>query len=134
MNKDEILKRVLMKEDKMLVSSVIDKYIKHDKTGINTYTNFLDPRKQQILSNILKYMKVDYHTYKPSEECEKSIIYFGEYDNFITIYKLDISGIKHSDVLGTLFSIGLDIDTIGDIFVEYKLLSNKIFNLVRFVI
>lgn len=118
MNKDEILKRVQKKEDKMLVSNILDKYLKYDKTGISTYTNFLDIRTLEIAENILKYLKVDYKVYKPNEVCEKSIIYFGDYESFITIYKIDIKDIKHSDVLGTLFSIGLDNDTIGDIIIE----------------
>lgn len=118
MNKDEILKRVQRKEDKMLVSNILDKYLKYDKTGISTYTNFLDIRMLEIVENILKYLKIKYKVYRPNEVCEKSIIYFGEYENFITIYRVDAKDIQHSDVLGTLFSIGLDNDTIGDIIIE----------------
>lgn len=118
MDKEIILKRVLKKEDKMLVSNILDKYLKYDKTGISTYTNFLDIRTLEIVENILKYVKANYQVYKLNEACEKSIIYFGDYENFITIYKIDIKDIKHSDVLGTLFSIGLDNDTIGDILIE----------------
>lgn len=118
MDKEIILKRVQKKEDKMLVSNILDKYLKYDKTGISTYTNFLDIRTLEITENILKYIKADYQVYKPDEACEKSIIYFGDYENFITVYKIDIKDMQHSDVLGTLFSIGLDNDTIGDIIVE----------------
>ena len=118
MNKDEILKRVQKKEDKMLVSNILDKYLKYDKTGVSTYTNFLDIRMLEITENVLRYLKADYHVYKPDEACEKSIIYFGDYENFVTIYKIDVKDIEHSDVLGTLFSIGLDNDTIGDIIIE----------------
>lgn len=109
----------LSKEDTVLVKNVIDKYNKHDKTGINTYTNFLDIRQFKIVSNALNRLKIDYNVYKANIECEKSIIYFGDYDDFITIYKIENNGdIKHKDILGTLFNIGYDIDMIGDIFAD----------------
>ena len=46
----------------------------------------------------------------------KSIIYFGDYDNYVTIYKID-GKFSHNEILGTLFSLGLDHYTIGDIIV-----------------
>ena len=61
---DEILKRVQKKEDKMLVSNILDKYLKYDKTGVSTYTNFLDIRMLEITENVLRYLKADYHVYK----------------------------------------------------------------------
>ena len=51
----------------------------------------------------------------------KKIIYFGNYDHFITFYQissLDSSKISHSQLLGSLFAIGFHENTIGDIFVE----------------
>lgn len=49
MNKDDILKTVLNKEDKILVSNVLDKYKKYEKTNISTYTNFLDMRQSKMI-------------------------------------------------------------------------------------
>lgn len=124
--KDEILKNVQDKDDKILISNILDKYKKYDKTGISIYSNFLDIRKFNMITNILKRLKIPFNIYKPAEECEKSIIYFGDYDNFVTIYKINIKNINHKDVLGTLFSLGYDQDTIGDIFVEkdYTYITN----------
>lgn len=118
MDKDFVLKRFKVKEDKMLISNILDKYLKYDKTGISTYTNFLDIRMLKLAEDTLKFAKVKYEVYKPNDFCEKSIIYFGKYEDFVTIYKIVISDITHSDILGTLFSVGLDTDTIGDIFTE----------------
>lgn len=117
-NKDKILKRIIKKEDKILVNNVIDKYLKYEKTGINTYTNFLDLRQYKLIEKILKHEKISFNTYKACEECEKLLIYFGNYEDYVTIYSFKNSDIKHKDVLGTLFSIGYDIDTIGDIFIN----------------
>ena len=117
-NKDNILKRIIKKEDKILVNNVIDKYLKYEKTGINTYTNFLDLRQYKLIEKILKHEKISFNTYKACEECEKLLIYFGNYEDYVTIYSFKNSDIKHKDVLGTLFSIGYDVDTIGDIFIN----------------
>lgn len=118
MDKNSVLKRFKIKEERILISNILDKYLKYDQTGISTYTNFLDLRMLKLAEDTLKFSKINYEIYKPNDNCDKSIIYFGDYDNFVTIYKAEINGISHSDVLGTLFSIGLDIDTIGDIFIE----------------
>ncbi len=118
MDKNSVLKRFKIKEDRILISNILDKYLKYDQTGVSTYTNFLDPRMLNLAEETLKFSKINYEIYKPNDNCDKSIICFGNYENFVTIYKVEINGISHSDVLGTLFSIGLDIDTIGDIFIE----------------
>ena len=116
-NKGEILKRIMDKEDKIIVSNILDKYIKYNKTNISTYTNFLDQRRLKLVEDTLKYLKIDYNIYINNDYLEKAIIYFGEYEDFIPIYQID-GKFEHKDILGTLFSLGLDYDLIGDIVVE----------------
>lgn len=116
-NKGEILKRIMDKEDKIIISNILDKYIKYNKTNISTYTNFLDQRRLKLVEDTLKYLKIDYNIYINNDYLEKAIIYFGEYEDFITIYQID-GKFEHKDILGTLFSLGLDYDLIGDIVVE----------------
>lgn len=116
-NKGEILKRIMDKEDKIIVSNILDKHIKYNKTNISTYTNFLDQRRLKLVEDTLKYLKIDYNIYINNDYLEKAIIYFGEYEDFITIYQID-GKFEHKDILGTLFSLGLDYDLIGDIVVE----------------
>ena len=116
-NKGEILKRIMDKEDKIIVSNILDKYIKYNKTNVSTYTNFLDQRRLKLVEDTLKYLKIDYNIYINNDYLEKAIIYFGEYEDFITIYQID-GKFEHKDILGTLFSLGLDYDLIGDIVVE----------------
>lgn len=119
----------LDKDDKTLIKNILDKYKKYEKTNVSTYTNFLDMREYKLATDILKKLKIQYNVYTSSIECEKNIIYFGNYENFVTIYQIDLDGVTHSDVLGTLFSIGYEPNIIGDIFV----LKNKIYltNLTR---
>lgn len=116
-NKELILKAILKKEDKILASNVLDKYKKFNKTGISTYTNFLDIRQYNLLYNLFNKLKINFNSYRVNDECEKYIIYFGDYDDFITIYSFNNEGIRYKDVLGTLFSLGYDYDLIGDIFI-----------------
>lgn len=106
------------KEDKMLIGNVLDKYNKYLKTGSSTYTNFLNSGKLSIITKYLDSKKIEYTIYPKEEFLEKKIIVFGEYLDYITFYKSDITDITHSNVLGTLFSLGLEDDIIGDIYVE----------------
>lgn len=112
MDKFQFLKNIKNKDDRVIISNVLDKYEKYNNTGIFTYTNFLD---EKIIS-MIKNLKIDYNIYKAHDYCEKSIIYFGDYDNYVTIYKID-GKFRHNEILGTLFSLGLDHYTIGDIIV-----------------
>lgn len=107
------------KEDKILISSILDKYNRYKKTSVSICTNFLSARELNIAISELNRKKLPYNVYEPYNFLEKKIIYFGEYEDFVTFYKVEISSdISHRDILGTIFSLGIDIDLIGDIFVE----------------
>ena len=118
MDKYNILKNISSKEAKTIISNILDKYSKYEKTGLDTCSNFLDPKLYQIAANILNSLKIKFNTFKTNERCEKVIIYFGEYKDYVTIFKIYVDNVEHRQILGTLFSFGLDNDTIGDIFVE----------------
>ena len=107
------------KDDKFLLSNILDKYNKYLKTGKPTYSNFLNSYQLSIVERFLKNKKINYSIYSEYSFLEKTIIYFGDYDNFITKYKVNFSdSITHQQILGTLFSLGLKEDVIGDIIVE----------------
>lgn len=107
------------KEDRMLIGNILDKYKKYSTTGINTYSNFLNMEKLNIVTKYLDNKRIKYNIYKPYDFLEKSIIVFGDYLDYVTFYKAEVSDkINHSNILGTLFSLGLEDDMIGDIFVE----------------
>lgn len=107
------------KQDKILISSMIDKYEKHKSSGKTTYSNFLNPSELNLVISNLKHLHIPYSIYEPYSFLEKKIIYFGEYDNFITFYQITAPNeLSHRQVLGCLFSIGLNENTIGDIFIE----------------
>ena len=111
----------LNKAHKILVSNMVDKYRKHQRTGQNIASNFLNPYELQIVISYLNMCHIPYSVYEPCPFLEKKIIYFGNYDHFITFYQissLDSQNISHSQLLGSLFAIGFQESTIGDIFVE----------------
>ncbi len=112
------MNRIYSKEDKILLANVLDKYNAYEKNGISTYTNFLNMGQAKLISSFLDNRKISYSIYQPYPFLEKVIFYFGEYENFVTFYKASITDITHSQILGTLFSLGFDESLIGDIFVE----------------
>lgn len=109
----------LTKQDKILISNMIDKYENYKKSGRNTYSNFLNPYELNLVISYFNYYHIQYSIYEPYPFLEKKIIYFGEYDNFVTFYQISApKELSHSQVLGSLFSIGFNENTIGDIFIE----------------
>lgn len=107
------------KKENILISSIMDKYRIYKKDNKSTCTNFLNPSELKLATSYLNNEKINYSIYEPYPFMEKKIIYFGDYDNFVTFYKISISKeITHPNILGTLFSLGLTPNTIGDIFIE----------------
>lgn len=111
----------LSKEDKIKISSLLDKYLIYQKTGKTAASSFLDPREIALFENRVKTNYIDYHIIEPFPECEKKLIWFGPKDEGfkeITIYYGTCSKkVKHREVLGSLFGLGLNPSTIGDIFI-----------------
>ena len=107
------------KKENILISSIMDKYRIYKKDNKSMCTNFLNPSELKLATSYLNSEKINYSIYEPYPFMEKKIIYFGDYDNFVTFYKISISKeITHPNILGTLFSLGLTPNTIGDIFIE----------------
>lgn len=108
------------KEDKFLISRIMDGHSRFLRTGKSFSSPFLDEGKFLLVTNYLKGQKIDYSVYQAHDLSNKKVIYFGEYEDFVTSFRtLNIDGsIRHKDVLGSLFGLGLSEDMIGDIFVE----------------
>lgn len=106
------------KLDKILRDNVLDKYYSYLSNKRKTSTNFFNSFDIDKITRFLDNRNIEYGVYDKYPFLEKKIIYFGEYDNYITIFKAKKSDrIKHSNILGTLFSLGLTDDVIGDIIV-----------------
>jgi RNA-binding protein YlmH len=77
------------------------------------YTNFLTQKDLMLVKG--KLSKNEYKIYEPYKECSKVILYKKNIPN-ISLYKI-VSKVelRHQDILGTIFSLGLKEDTFGDI-------------------
>lgn len=99
------------KKEEILIKSALEK-IKRGRT-----TRFLDPKEANLVEGILRKNKIDYHIYKPFEMSNAVIFYKDEEPN-ISILKTKNKNFKHSDVMGSYFSLGLDKSIIGDIVIK----------------
>lgn len=121
MNKIELLKNINNKDDRILCSFILDKYMESYKKKITTTTYFLDKRELDIVIPILnKICKNNYSIYYPHEYCEKAIIIFGNIDkiNICCLKFISKVNLRHQDYLGTLFALGLDRHVFGDIIID----------------
>lgn len=108
----------LEKEDKIKISNLLDKYLLYKNKGISSTSNFLNPREVAIWENRVMNTDDDYKVISVFPDSEKKVICFGDSSDEITIYLGKTSSkVRHKDILGSLFSLGLDYDTIGDIYV-----------------
>ena len=107
------------KDDKILIGNIMDKYYKYKDTNISISTNFLNLERLKVATKYLDSNKIPYNIYEPYEFLEKKIIYFGDYLDYVTFYKASIPPtVTHSNILGTLFSLGISDEIIGDIIIE----------------
>lgn len=80
------------------------------------YTYFLNPKELKDVTNHLK--KNTYNIYKPYESSEKNIIYLKDIPSLI-LFEIIISvNIKHQDILGSLYSLGIEDNLFGDIIIH----------------
>ena len=121
LNKENIISG-LDKSDKIKISNLLDKYLLYKNKGVASYSNFLDPREMLIWESRVKNKNISYRIVDKFPDGEKKVIWFGpleEGEDSVTIFHGKCSQIiRHQDVLGSLFGIGLNISTIGDIVVE----------------
>ena len=77
------------------------------------FTNFLTQKDLMLVKG--KLNKNEYKIYEPFSECSKVILYKKTIPD-IKLYKIESEvSLRHQDILGTIFSLGLKEDTFGDI-------------------
>ena len=81
------------------------------------YTNFIVPTDLKLIKG--KLNKKEYKIYEPYKDCTKVILYKKIIPE-IKLFRIDSKvELRHQDILGTIFSLGLKEDTVGDI-VKYQ--------------
>lgn len=86
-----------------------------EKIYNNKYTYFLDSKLQKLVKN--KLGKIKYNVYYPYPESEKVIYYTNNLPQ-VLLYEIKTKeSLNHRDILGTLFSLGIDPSMYGDIII-----------------
>lgn len=101
-----------------LIGELTRLYNEHRRTGESTYTRFLNESEVKDAERYLQSKGISYHVKKVNSLCEKSIIYFGEYEDFISIFYIRNKKIRHKDVLGSLFIMGYKHYMLGDVLIK----------------
>lgn len=80
------------------------------------HTDFLLPFEVKLVISKLK--KNEYKVYKPYLEADKVILYVNNLPS-ISLFKINSSGLlRHQDILGALFSQGINNNSFGDIIID----------------
>ena len=130
MNKDFLLKDFNNTENKMFVSKIIDKIEFSLRKNKVVFTDFLNPNEQFILFDLLRnFNDINYKFFGGFDDSERKILCFYpeyinilEYDFPIKVLKIKVNkkfskNISHRDYLGSLLSIGIKREKLGDILV-----------------
>jgi len=128
-NKQEILETIIVAEDKLFVSKVLDQALLSLKYHEQRYTSFLDPHQQKLLQQkLIKINDIGFHFWGGYEEAERKVLsiypdyLYPEEDQYpISVLEIsgrDLDGLSHRDFLGSLLSLGIKREKIGDILVS----------------
>ncbi|MBR5517869.1 MAG: hypothetical protein IKV86_02460 [Clostridia bacterium] len=117
------------KDEKILLSSILDKAEKSYNKNIPTYTNFLDLHQQTLVLGQAKEFKCRYLLFGGYDEAERKLIAFlpdymdeAEQD-VIQVVRITVNGreqLTHRDYLGASLGLGIKRDQLGDIIVREK--------------
>ena len=127
-DKAKILERFPKKEEKIFVSSILDKAYVFEKDEKIKYTNFLNLYEMSIATDVLNALKISYKIFSPNEFANKKIIFFTPeyvmldddfFSNYVSVIKV-IPNVKnklaHKDYMGSIYSLGIKKEMIGDIY------------------
>lgn len=131
-NKNEILKHISNKDDKILFSKIIDQYNLSCRNFDITFTEFVPMLKYSEFLGYLKYNNLDTQilNFGGFEYAERTLVgFFPEYieaenSSFpISILEIEYNlkyskNLTHRDFLGSIMGLGIDRSKIGDILVE----------------
>ena len=64
--KSKILENITKKEEKILVSNILDKVLRFENNNTLEFTHFLDLNEIDIIKKVLDYLKINYFIAKPN--------------------------------------------------------------------
>lgn len=129
--KNEILNGIKDKDEKIIISNILDKAIKFEKVDSVYVSNFLNLNELYNVSQILDYFNIKYSIFTPYMDIEKkNIAFIPSYleDDKEKVFLEHISCIKislnsrvrllHKDYMGAIYSLGVKREFVGDIIVK----------------
>ena len=139
--RDEVLERIHDKDNKLLISKMLDKAIRFEKNNKMTYTNFLNIYELSKCIKILNKLEAKYEVYAINDDFDKKNLLFRPAENnefknvidFVECIKIKPNKeakLTHKDYMGAMYKFGIKEDCIGDIFayddVAYVFLMKEI--------
>lgn len=119
------------KEEQSFIDSVLSWMEQVEKTFESKITDFLDPREQQIVEQLIGTSSEDLKLYKHggSEFAERNRVVIAPFYDEVTDKSFQLSllqasynkkfiSLEHRDIMGAFLSLGIKRKKLGDIFVE----------------
>lgn len=126
-NKEEYTKHIKDDEKRIEIRKIIDKIQIVSNKHITQTSDFLDPFEVELAKSVLnRFEDIGYYIEGGYEEAERKIImiypsYFFKEDIEVPLSSLKIAGdlasVEHKDYLGSILSLGINRNKIGDILV-----------------
>ena len=114
------------KEEKIFKAHIMDRHGDCFNKNFKTVTEFLNLNQQTIINGMKKDFYASYKLWGGYDDAERKVLCFypqwddGDMSEFLKIIKVSHSGYKqlsHRDYLGSVLSLGISRDYIGDILV-----------------
>lgn len=140
--KFKILNYYDKKEDRVFASTIIDKINRFEENNYLIHTSFVDLNEKNIAISILNKLDVYYYIFSPLNDTSRFVIFLipeymrkqdiesivSEYISVIKIKPTSRAKLTHREYMGTIYSLGLKEEMIGDIFVENNICHLFCFN------
>ena len=126
--KQKILETIKDKDERILISGILDKAIKFEKTDSLFFSNFLNLNEFDMIERVLNHFKIKFYEFYANKDCEKRNIafipdylleskdnLFSEHVSCIKIISNSKGKLFHKDYMGAIYSLGIRREYIGDI-------------------
>ncbi|MDO4283039.1 MAG: YlmH/Sll1252 family protein [Clostridia bacterium] len=128
--KSNLLASIKDKDERILMSSILDKAIKFERSNTLSFTNFLNLNELYIAKKILDFFNVKYVVFSANDYVEKkNIAFVPEYLDTERVFLEHVSCLKiepfgnskvlHRDYMGAIYSLGVRRELIGDIILDH---------------
>lgn len=111
-----------MEKEQLIIAKVSDKIRKYEKTGVKSFTNFLDPSEIFEVRNMVN--KLPNCFFGGFDEAERKILLIGsdeiaEARECIDVLTIESNeNLTHRSVLGSILGLGINRDVVGDILIK----------------